>query len=53
MSTASPRIMSYHIVYFKESHEEEENVEEETAVESVENDTAEQGEYFIRVFAYY
>lgn len=47
MSTLSPRIMSYHIVSFKESHEEEDNVEEETAVESVENDTTEQGKRFI------
>lgn len=37
--------MCYFInVYFKETNEEE-NVEEETAIESVENDTAEQGEY--------
>lgn len=41
--------MWYHNVYFIEPHEEEDAIEEETAVESAENETTEHGEYFMAV----
>lgn len=41
--------MFHHISHFIEHHDEE-NTEEETAVDSVENDTAEQGKCFAKLF---
>lgn len=46
--------MSYHNLYFIEPHEDETGEEEETAVESAENEEAEQGEYqlyYLHVYA--
>lgn len=48
MSAVSPRLISYHDAFFIETQDEE-NVEEETAVDSAENETAEQSECFINL----
>lgn len=40
--------MSYRDAFFTETHDEE-NAEEETAVDSAENETAEQSECFVKL----
>lgn len=49
MSALSPRLMFYRDAFFIDTREEEENVEEETAVDSAENETAEQSECFAKL----